>query len=111
MVVLVRPFLVLVCPLVVLTCPLVVLVCSLVALVSPLVVSVCPLAVLVVLSAGLFINDLPQESISGLCFCDINLANYVDDTTPYAYYLENEKVIKLLEKDFDSHLIASQITF
>ena len=68
MVVLVCPFLVLVCPLVVLACPLVVLVCSLVVLVSPLAVSVCPLVVLVVLSVGFFINDLPQEPISGLRF-------------------------------------------
>ena len=28
-------------------------------------------------------------------------ANYADDTSPYTYDLENEKVIKLLEKLFD----------
>ena len=38
--------------------------------------------------------------ICDLFFDDINidLANYADDTTPYAYDLENEKVIKLIEK-------------
>ena len=30
---------------------------------------------------------------------DIDLANYADDTTPYAYDLEREKVIKSLEKN------------
>ena len=29
---------------------------------------------------------------------DIDLANYADGTSPYAYDLENGKVIKLLEK-------------
>ena len=33
---------------------------------------------------------------------DIDLANYADDTTPYAYDLENEKVIKLLEKNINN---------
>ena len=32
---------------------------------------------------------------------DIDLANYADDTNPYAYDLENEKVIKLREKNID----------
>ena len=32
---------------------------------------------------------------------DIDLANYADDTTPYSYDLENENVIKLLEKNID----------
>ena len=38
-----------------------------------------------------------------LFFDDINidLANYADDPTPYAYDLENEEVIKLIEKYFD----------
>ena len=34
-------------------------------------------------------------------YIDIDLANYADGTTPYAYDLENEKVIKLLEKNID----------
>ena len=36
-------------------------------------------------------------------FNDINtdLANYADDTTPYAYDLEHDKVIKSLEKNID----------
>ena len=54
-----------------------------------------------------------QGSISGpLCFstfiCDlffddinIDLANYAHDTTPYAYDLERNKVIKSLEKNID----------
>ena len=32
---------------------------------------------------------------------DIDLASYADDTTPYAYDLENEKVIKLLETNIN----------
>ena len=32
---------------------------------------------------------------------DIDLANYVDDKSPYTYYLEDEKVIKLLERIID----------
>ena len=55
----------------------------------------------------------PQGSISGPLFfnificdllfddIDIDLASYADDTTPYAYDLENEKVIKLLEKNIN----------
>ena len=41
--------------------------------------------------------------ICDLFFDDINidLSNYVDDTSPYTYYFENEKVIKLLEKNID----------
>ena len=35
---------------------------------------------------------------------DIDLANYADDTTPYAYDLENDKVIKLLEKNINKFL-------
>ena len=54
---------------------------------------------------------VPQRSISGLLFfnificdlffdyIDIDLANYADDTTPYAYDLELDKVIKSLEKN------------
>ena len=53
---------------------------------------------------------VPQRSISGLLFfhificdlffdyIDIDLANYADDTTPYAYDLELDKVIESLEK-------------
>ena len=39
-----------------------------------------------------------------MLFDDINidLANYADNMTPYVYVLENEKVIKLLEKNIDS---------
>ena len=33
---------------------------------------------------------------------DIGHANYADNTTPYAYDLENEKVIKLREKNIDN---------
>ena len=32
---------------------------------------------------------------------DIDLANYADDTTPYAYDLELDKVIESLEKNID----------
>ena len=32
---------------------------------------------------------------------DIGLTNYADDTTPCAYDLENEKIIKLLDKKID----------
>ena len=41
---------------------------------------------------NIFIFDLFFDDI------DIDLANYADETSPYAYDLENEKVIKLLEK-------------
>ena len=34
-------------------------------------------------------------------YIDIDLANFADGTTLYAYDLENEKVIKLLEKNID----------
>ena len=56
-------------------------------------------------------SRVPQGSISRplffnifICdlffdYIDIDLANYADDTTPYAYDLENEKVIKLFEKN------------
>ena len=69
------------------------------------------------------VSGVPQGSIPGPLFfnificdlffhdIDIDLANYADDTTPYAYDLENEKVIKLLEKILISFLIGSQITF
>ena len=58
-------------------------------------------------------SEVPQGSISGPVFfnifiCDlffddihIDLANYADDTTPCAYDLENEKLIKLLEKNIN----------
>ena len=39
-----------------------------------------------------FICDLFFDNI------DIDLANYAYDTSPYAYDLENEKLLKLLEK-------------
>ena len=66
-------------------------------------------------------SGVPQGSIPEFLFfnivicdlffydIDIDLANYADDTTPYAYDLENEKVIKLLEKNI-SFLTGSQIT-
>ena len=53
----------------------------------------------------MFIWDLFFDDI------DIDLANYADDTFPYTYDLENEKVIKLLEKILINVLIGSQITF
>ena len=43
--------------------------------------------VLNVFICNLFLDDI-----------DIDLTNYVDDTTPYAYDLGNGKVVKLLEK-------------
>ena len=58
-------------------------------------------------------SGVPQGSIPEFLFfnivicdlflhdIDIDLANYADDTTPYAYDLENEKVIKLLEKNIN----------
>ena len=58
-------------------------------------------------------SGVPQGSISeplffnificNLCFddIDIDLANYVDDTTPYAYDLELDKVIESLEKNIN----------
>ena len=58
-------------------------------------------------------SRVPQGSISGPLFfnificdlffddIDIDLANYADDTAPYAYDLELDKVIELLEKDID----------
>ena len=55
---------------------------------------------------NIFIYDLFFDDI------DIDLANYADDTTPYAYDLENEKVIKLLEKKILTlFLTGFQITF
>ena len=44
---------------------------------------------------NIFICDLLVDDI------DIDLSNYADDTNPYAYDLEHEKVIKSLEKDID----------
>ena len=58
-------------------------------------------------------SGVPQGSIFGplffnICICDlffddihIDLANYADDTTPYAYDLELDKVIESLEKNID----------
>ena len=46
-------------------------------------------------SAPLFFNIFIFDLFFDI---DIDLANYADDTSPYAYDLENEKVIKLLEK-------------
>ena len=58
-------------------------------------------------------SGVPQGSISGPFFfnificellfddTDIDLANYADDKTPYAYHLEHNKVIKSLEKNID----------
>ena len=58
-------------------------------------------------------SGVPQGSISGSLFfnifiwgfffddIDIDLANYADDTTPYAYDLELDKVIESLEKNID----------
>ena len=58
-------------------------------------------------------SGVPKGSISGLLFfnifiCDlffddinIDLANYADHTTPYAYDLELDKVIESLEKNID----------
>ena len=66
---------------------------------------------------------LPQGSIPGLLFfnificglfiddIDIDLANYADHTTPYAYDLELDKVIKSLKKILISFLTSFQITF
>ena len=58
-------------------------------------------------------SRVPQGSISGpllfnIFICDsffddtdIDLANYADDTTPYAYDVERDEVIKSLEKNID----------
>ena len=58
-------------------------------------------------------SGVPQRSISGPLFfnificdlffdnIDIDIANYADDTSPYAYDLELDKVNKSLEKNID----------
>ena len=58
-------------------------------------------------------SGIPQGSISGPLFfnivvcdlffddIDIDLADYADDTTPYAYDIELVKVIESLEKNID----------
>ena len=46
------------------------------------------------LNTDTFYGGLTNDDI------DIDLANYEDGTTLYAYDLENEKVIKLLEKKY-----------
>ena len=68
-------------------------------------------------------SGVPQGSISGPLFfniftcdlffddIDIDLANYADDTTLYAYDLELDKVIELLEKILISFFTGFQITF
>ena len=60
-----------------------------------------------------FESGVPQGSISGPLFfniflcdlffddIDIDLANYVDDTTRYTYHLELDKIIESLEKNID----------
>ena len=59
-------------------------------------------------------SGVPQGSMSGPLFfnfficdlffddTDIDLANYVDDTTPYVYDLELDKAIESLEKNIDN---------
>ena len=54
---------------------------------------------------NIFICDLFFDDI------DIDLANYADDTTPYAYDLELDKVIESLEKILISFFTGFQITF
>ena len=44
---------------------------------------------------NIFISDLFVDHIG------VDLANYADDTTPYAYDLQNENVINLLLKNID----------
>ena len=53
----------------------------------------------------IFICDLFFDDI------DIDLANYANDTSPYAYDLELDKVTKSLEKILISFLTGFQITF
>ena len=54
---------------------------------------------------NIFVCDLFFDDI------DIDLANYANDTTSYAYDLELDKVIKSLEKILISFLSGFQIAF
>ena len=54
---------------------------------------------------NIFVCDLFFDDI------DIDLANYANDTTSYAYDLELDKVIKSLEKILISFFSGFQVTF
>ena len=55
-----------------------------------------------------FESGVPQGSVCGPL--NIDLANYADDTSPYAYDLENEKLIKLIEKILISFVTGEKLT-